>query len=84
MSSMNTRENATGDAMRANAATLYHPVRAYLDSLTWDKERRLDAWFTHHLGVEDTALHRAYSARFLISAAREFDSQGVKWTRSPC
>jgi putative DNA primase/helicase len=50
------------------AANAWHPVRAYLDSLTWDKEPRVDTWLIDHLGVEDSPLHRAYGARFLISA----------------
>ena len=72
----------TSDAMRATATT-FHPVREYLDSLTWDKKPRIDTWIIDHLGVENTALHRAYSAQFLISAVARIRQPGCKVDTAP-
>ncbi len=44
----------------------YHPVRDYLAGLTWDRVPRLDLWLVDHLGAEDTALNRAFGAKWLI------------------
>ena len=56
----------------------YHPVHAYLDSLVWDGQKRLDTWLIDHLGAEDTALNRAFGARFLISAVARVRKPGCQ------
>lgn len=60
----------------------FHPVRDYLNSLTWDGQNRLDIWLTYYLGVErtnhDDPIGRNYvdavGRMFMISAvARIFE-----------
>jgi len=52
----------------------FHPVREYLNSLTWDGEERIDTWLTKYLGVVDSEFSQAVAARWLISAvARIFE-----------
>lgn len=46
----------------------FDPVRDHLDGLKWDGTERLDEWIPRYLGAEDTALHRAIGACWLISA----------------
>lgn len=46
----------------------FHPIIEYLDNITWDGVNRIDSWLIDYLGAEDTALNRAISARWLISA----------------
>jgi hypothetical protein len=67
------------DAMKRTAwASQYHPVCDYLNSLKWDGEPRLDTWLIRHLGVEDTELHRAFGARWLIGAVARVRKPGVQ------
>jgi hypothetical protein len=37
----------------------YHPVRSYLDGLTWDGKKRLHKWLVTYLGAPDDAYTRA-------------------------
>ena len=55
-----------------------HPVRDYLTSLVWDGTPRLDTWTVTHLGAEDTPLHRAMGALWMISAVARIMRPGVK------
>jgi len=51
----------------------FHPVRDYLNGLTWDGSPRLDRWLVTYFGVEDSEYVRAIGPRYLISAvARVF------------
>jgi predicted P-loop ATPase len=56
----------------------FHPVREYLDSLTWDKEERLDIWLNRCLGVEQTPYTAAVGSRWLISAVARIYRPGEK------
>lgn len=54
----------------------FHPVRDYLQGLTWDGVPRLDTWLTVHLGADQQPVEylAAVGAKFLISAvARIFE-----------
>jgi predicted P-loop ATPase len=57
---------------------IFHPVREYLDALTWDGTPRLDAWLLRYLGAEDNAYHRAVGPRWLISAVARIYLPGCK------
>ena len=46
----------------------FHPVRDYLDALTWDGDPRVDSWLTTYLGVEGSNYSAAVGRRWLISA----------------
>lgn len=51
----------------------FHPVKDYLNGLTWDQKPRLDSWLTTYLGVEKSAFSHAVGSRWLVSAiARVF------------
>jgi predicted P-loop ATPase len=64
-----------GQAVEAVARDhIYHPVREYLDSLSWDGAPRIDGWLSTYLGATGTAYIQAVGARWLISAiARIFE-----------
>lgn len=67
------------DAILAAAdENAFHPVRRYLDGLTWDGTARLDGWLVDHLGAEDTDLNRAFASRFLIGAVARTMRPGCK------
>lgn len=55
----------------------FHPVRDYLDSLTWDKKPRLDNWLTYYLGVEPIINYTApVGSRWMISAVARIYEPG--------
>ncbi len=56
----------------------YHPVRDYLKSLVWDGTPRLERWAVTHLGAEDTRLHCAFGALWMISAVARIMDPGAK------
>ena len=55
-----------------------HPVREYLQSLTWDGTSRLRSWLTKYLGVEPSLYAAAVGTRWMISAVARILSPGVK------
>jgi putative DNA primase/helicase len=58
---------------------LYHPVREYLASLTWDGEPRLQIWLAEYLNATgDPRYLAAIGARFLISAAARIMRPGCQ------
>ena len=57
---------------------LYHPVRDYLNSLTWDGIKRLDAWLRIRLGAEESLYTQAVGSRFLIGAVARVMVPGCK------
>lgn len=56
----------------------YHPVREYLQALTWDGAPRLDTWLRDYLGAADNELNRAYSSTTLIGAVARVMQPGCK------
>ncbi len=56
-----------------------HPVREYLDGLTWDTTPRLDAWLASYGGAPDSAYTRAVGALVLIAAVRRVRQPGCKF-----
>jgi len=55
-----------------------HPVREYLAALEWDQHPRIDTWLIDYLGAPDTALTRAFGARWLIAAVARVMDPGCK------
>ena len=55
--------DVVADAARLNK---FHPVRDYLDSLTWDGVPRIDNWLTIYAGVKDTEYTRAVGGLTLL------------------
>lgn len=57
----------------------FHPVREYLDALTWDGTPRLDNWLHEYGGAPDKDYTRAVGALMLIAAVRRVRHPGVKF-----
>lgn len=71
---------AVQQAMLVTSETArYHPVREWLDTLTWDGKPRLDRWLQACFDAPDTDLTRAMGARTLIGAARRVRQPGCKF-----
>jgi putative DNA primase/helicase len=57
----------------------YHPVRDYLDGLSWDGVDRLDHWLVDYLGVSDEdGLSGPFGRKTLISAVARVYEPGCK------
>lgn len=69
-------QKVVGDLARRH---LHHPVKAYLTSLRWDGEKRLDGWLSIYGGAEDTPYTRAVGALFLTAAVRRIQTPGSKF-----
>ena len=55
-----------------------HPVREYLEGLSWDEEPRLETLFCDFLGAEDTPYTRAVTRAALIGAVARIFRPGCK------
>ncbi|MCC6678890.1 MAG: hypothetical protein IT436_17325 [Phycisphaerales bacterium] len=65
------------------ASNRRHPVREYLDSLTWDGTARVDRWLIDYAGVADTPYARAVGRLPLIAAVRRIRNPGAKFDEMP-
>lgn len=57
----------------------HHPIREYLDGLTWDGKPRIETWLIDYLSAPDTPLNRALSKLVLTAAVRRIREPGVKF-----
>lgn len=65
----------------------FHPVRDYLDGLTWDERPRINTWLRDYAGAvdtvsdssEDQSYLEAVSSIFLIAAVRRVRTPGCKF-----
>ena len=56
----------------------FHPVRDYLNSLTWDGTERVSSWLPVYLGSENNAYSSAVGTCWLISGVARIFSPGCK------
>lgn len=61
----------------------YHPVRDYLDGLSWDGESRVDGLIIDRLGAANTELNRALSRLMLTAAVARIYRPGAKYDLCP-
>lgn len=57
----------------------FHPVREYLESLTWDGEERLSTMLVRHLGAEDNEYVRTVTRKWMCAAVARIFTPGVKF-----
>lgn len=62
-----------------SARNSYHPVRDYLNSLSWEGELRIDRLFIDCFGVEDTPYHRETARKMLCGAVARIFRPGCKF-----
>ena len=69
------------DALLAvtSAERLYHPVKEYLSSLSWDGTSRLDTLLIDYLGAEDTPYVRAVTRKTMVAAIARIYRPGIKF-----
>lgn len=56
-----------------------HPIRDYLNSLTWDGKPRLDRLIIDYIGAEDTPLNRAMTRKHFTAAVARVMRPGCKY-----
>lgn len=74
--SENDLRNALELAFHANE---YHPVRDYLNSLTWDGTPRLETMLHDYLGAEDSPYVRAVTRKWMCAAIKRVMHPGCKF-----
>lgn len=57
----------------------FHPIRDYLNSLSWDGRPRLDKLIIDYLGAEDTPLNRAMTRKHFVAAVARIFVPGIKY-----
>lgn len=57
----------------------FHPIRDYLNGLTWDGVERLEGLLIDYLGTEDTPYIRAVSKLHLVASVARVMRPGVKY-----
>lgn len=57
----------------------FHPVKDYLESLSWDGTERVSGLFVELLGAEDIPLYRELARMLLAAAVRRIFEPGVKF-----
>ena len=57
----------------------FHPVREWLESLTWDGKERLDTLLIDYLGAEDKDLTRAMTRKHFTAAVARVMRPGCKY-----
>ncbi|MBO4938494.1 MAG: virulence-associated protein E [Oscillospiraceae bacterium] len=68
------------DAVAACASDqAYHPVRDYLNALTWDGKPRLENLFIEYLGAQDTPYTRAVTKKAFTAAGARVMKPGCKY-----
>ncbi len=68
----------TAAVMSAARANAFHPVRDYLNGLTWDQQPRIAMLLPKYFGVADTLYAREVGRRWLISAVARAMRPGCK------
>ena len=57
----------------------FHPVREYLDSLTWDGKERVDTLLIDYLGAKDDEYVRMVTRKWMCGAVARIIKPGIKF-----
>lgn len=57
----------------------FHPIREYLNGLTWDGVERIETLFAEHFGAEDSEYVRAVSRKTFTAAVARIFEPGCKF-----
>ena len=62
-----------------SAERVYHPIKEYFETLTWDGIERIDRLLIDYLGAEDTPYTRAVTRKTLVAGVARIYQPGVKF-----
>lgn len=72
--------NSIDDAVRLVAhENHFHPIREYLDSLTWDGQERLETVLVDYMGAEDSLYTREATKTWFTAAVARVREPGCKF-----
>lgn len=75
-----TGKEKINDAMAAVLTRhSFHPIRDYLNGLTWDGVPRLERLIIDYLGAADTGLNRAMTRKHFVAAVARIFKPGTKY-----
>ena len=57
----------------------YHPIKNWLNNITWDGEDRLETFLIKYYGAKDTKLNRTYFKRWMIALIKRIFNPGAKF-----
>ncbi|KEI05959.1 hypothetical protein Z954_08710 [Clostridium botulinum C/D str. BKT2873] len=57
----------------------YHPIREYLEDITWDGVPRVDTLFIDYLGAEDNLYTRTVTRKAIVAAVARIFIPGIKF-----
>ena len=76
--------NMLWDALRiASLRFAYHPIRDYVNSITWDGKSRVNTWLTDFCGVELNQYTQAVGRKMLVAMIARVFHPGVKFDYCP-
>ena len=73
------RQRISDALTQVQSERAFHPVRAYLNGLTWDGVERLDSLLIDYLGAEDTPYVRAVTRKQFVAAVYRVMDPGHKF-----
>jgi putative DNA primase/helicase len=73
-------KNVISDCLSAHfAKNRFHPVKDYLESLSWDGNSRIEKLFIDYLGAEDSKYTRSVTKKMLAAAVARIFEPGCKF-----
>jgi putative DNA primase/helicase len=61
----------------------FHPIKEYLNELSWDGVKRLDTLFIDYLGAEDNSYVRTVARKVIVAAVARVFVPGIKFDNMP-
>ena len=75
-----THANKIDDALKITfQKNTFHPVRGYLESLSWDGQKRVETLLIDYLGAEDTEYVRLATRKWMCGAVARIFKPGIKF-----
>lgn len=62
-----------------SAKRIYHPIKDYFQSLTWDGKKRVEELLITYLGAEDSEYVRVVTRKTLVAAIARIYKPGIKF-----
>lgn len=61
----------------------FHPIKEYLEGLSWDGQERINSLFIDYLGAEDNSYVRTVTRKILVAAVARVFIPGIKFDNMP-